>query len=92
MVFPSDIIETLVIHMKLKARISFINKTGAFIRELLAWINPLFNNSFKVFHNTNNLSRVILYKRPTAGFCNGPWLGLYYSRLLAGTYPIGLMV
>ena len=24
--------------------------------------------------------------------CNGPWPGLYYSRPLAGTYPIGLMI
>ena len=25
-------------------------------------------------------------------YCNGPWPGLYYSRPLAGTYPIGLIV
>ena len=25
-------------------------------------------------------------------YCNGPWPGLYYSRPLAGTYPIGLMI
>ena len=45
-----------------------MNKTGVFIKELLVQINHLFNNSFKVFRNINNLSQVILYKRPHGGF------------------------
>ena len=48
-----------------------MNKTGTPTGELLARINPLFNNLFKVFRNINNLLRVILYKGPYGGvlFC-----------------------
>ena len=65
-----------------------MNKTGAFIKELLIQINPLFNkifkvfyninNLFKVFYNINNLLRVILYKRPYGGFFFYPFL-LFFS-------------
>ena len=52
--------------------------------------------------------KCIIYKKPTCknlkiyyytffkiapkGKCDGPWPGLYYSRPLAGTHSIGLMV
>ena len=52
----------------------FTNKTGALTTELLARINPLFNNSFKVFRNTSNLLPIILYKGPDSGFFFYPFL------------------
>ena len=52
---------------KLKAFFFFTNKTGVPAGELLVRINPLFSNSFKVFCNINNLSRVVPYKRPYGG-------------------------
>ena len=74
MVFPGNIIQALIIHIKLKTPFFFTNKTGAPSKELLVRINPLSNNSFKVFRNTNNLSRVILYKGPHGRFFFYPFL------------------
>ena len=68
MVFLSNIVQAPVIYIKLKASFFFANKTRAFTRELLARINPLSKNLFKVFYNTNNLLQVIPYKRPHGGF------------------------
>ena len=43
------------------------------MKELLTRISPLFSNSFKVFRNINNLSRIILYKGPHGGFFSYPF-------------------
>ena len=54
MIFPVNIIQAPVIHIKLKAPLFFMNKIGVLIGELFVQINPLFNNLLKVFYNTNN--------------------------------------
>ena len=77
MVFFINIVQVITIHIKLKATPSFTNKTRAFIKKLIAWINPLSNKSFKIFRNTNNLLRVISYKEPRGGFFFYPLLSFF---------------
>ena len=71
----------------------FIRASSSLVGAPVLFVKKKGNLRFYVdYRGLNNITRKDRYPLPLIKECNGPWPGLYYSRPLAGTYPIGLMI